>query len=264
MRREITATTHFFASLAITAAAVGTAFALPVDARAEGVAVQAGGDDASAASRGKSTSVQRPLAPFSKLHVDGSIDVDAHPGPHPGATVHADAQLEPLIETVVEGDTLVVRMKRGVHVFSFGRENTRVEVEFSQLTATRQSGSGDLHVSGLNAANFESAIHGSGDLKMDNAQLGNFALRIEGSGDVRIAGKADDAKFSIAGSGDISAQEFVARRVAVDIRGSGDARVNATDALDAHVAGSGDVTYRGHPHDISRNVMGSGSVTAAD
>ena len=40
--------------------------------------------------------------------------------------------------------------------------------------------------------------------------------------------------------------------------------MNATEALDARVAGSGDVTYRGHPHDISRNVMGSGSVSASD
>jgi hypothetical protein len=30
------------------------------------------------------------------------------------------------------------------------------------------------------------------------------------------------------------------------------------------VAGSGDVTYHGHPHDISRNVAGSGSIEAAD
>ena len=153
MRRPMTATTtHLFASLAMTAAAVGVAFALPADARAAGAVIVAPGDDDAASSSARHVSgVQRPVGAFTRLHVDGSIDVDAHPGPHPGVIVHASAQVEPLIETVVEGDTLVVRMKRGVHVYSFGHDDTRVEVEFAQLTATRQTGSGDLHVRGLAA-----------------------------------------------------------------------------------------------------------------
>jgi len=50
----------------------------------------------------------------------------------------------------------------------------------------------------------------------------------------------------------------------VSISGSGDARVNATDTLEARVAGSGDVSYSGHPHDVSRRVSGSGSVEASN
>jgi hypothetical protein len=51
--------------------------------------------------------------------------------------------------------------------------------------------------------------------------------------------------------------------VAVSIAGSGDARVNATESIDARVAGSGDVTYSGHPHDVNRRVSGSGSIESA-
>jgi hypothetical protein len=50
----------------------------------------------------------------------------------------------------------------------------------------------------------------------------------------------------------------------VSISGSGDAHVNATETIDARVAGSGDVTYSGHPHDVSRRVSGSGSIESAN
>jgi hypothetical protein len=258
-------TTHLLASLAMTAAAVGCAFVLPARAAAAGATVIAADDEGE--SRGADdhgAGVQRPLGAFSKLRIDGSIDVDAHPGPHPGATVHASKRIEPLIETVVEGDTLVVRMKHGASVITLGHDDTRVDVEFAQLSGTQQHGSGDLHVRGLVAPRLDAFIAGSGDLKMEGAQLGSFTLRIDGSGDVAVEGKADEAKFTIDGSGDVVADRLVARRVQVDIHGSGDARVNATDTLSASVAGSGDVTFRGHPHDVSRNVAGSGSVQSAD
>jgi hypothetical protein len=259
-------TTHLLASLAMTAAAVGCAFMMPVQAAAAAgftVIADDDGDDDSAGG-GRASAAPRVIGAFSKLRIEGSIDVYAHPGAHPGVIVHASKNIEPLVETVVEGDTLVVRMKRNVNVITFGHDDTRVDVEFAQLTATQQRGSGDLHIRGLEAPRLESSIAGSGDLKMENAQLGSFALRIDGSGDVAVEGKADEAKFSIDGSGDIAAERLVARRVEVAIRGSGDARVNATEALDARVAGSGDIVYRGHPHQVSRDVAGSGSVSAAD
>jgi len=52
--------------------------------------------------------------------------------------------------------------------------------------------------------------------------------------------------------------------VAVSISGSGDARVNATEAIAAQVAGSGDIRYSGHPREVTRQVSGTGSVEAAD
>jgi len=258
-------TTHLLASLAMTAAAVGCAFVLPVHALAAGLTITSDDDDHDVVeASGGGTAVQRPVGAFSKLRIEGSIDVDAHAGAHPGVTVHASKRLEPLIETVVEGDTLVVRMKRNVNVITIGHDDTRVDVEFAQLDATQQRGSGDLHVRGLNAPKLESSIAGSGDLKIEGAQLGSFSLRIDGSGDATLDGKADDVKLSIDGSGDIRAERLAARRVDVSIRGSGDARVNATENLEARVAGSGDVTYRGHPQHVSRDIAGSGSVSSAD
>ena len=260
MRRLTANATHFVATLAVTAAAVITAFAMPLPAHA--VTINVFGDGKMIAGSGKEVNVTRQVGAFSVLRLDTSIDVRAHQGAAPGVVVHADDNIEPLVETVVEGDKLTVRLKKDTSFRT--SHDVVVDVTFTSLSAVQQHGSGNLHIDTITAPRFESSIAGSGDLKIDRAQVGQFALSVAGSGDVLIAGSADEARFGIAGSGDIDAKNFVAKKVAVSISGSGDARVNATESLEAKVAGSGDVTYSGHPRDVSRRVSGSGSVDAAD
>ena len=258
---KITAnTTHAIATLAVTAAAVFAAFALPLPAQA--VTITIGGDGNMVAGSGKEVGVSRQVGAFSQLRLDSSVDVQAHQGTTPSVTVHADDNIEPLIETAVDGDTLVVRMKKGSSFRT--HHKVVVDVVFTSLTAVQQRGSGDLHIDRISGPKFESSISGSGDLNIENAQVGAFALRIAGSGDVIISGSADEARFGIAGSGDINARNFPAKKVSVSISGSGDAQVNATEALEAKVAGSGDVTYSGRPKDVSRRVSGSGSIESAN
>jgi hypothetical protein len=260
MRRLSSHATHLVATLAGTAAAVLTAFAMPLPAHA--LTINLGGDGKTMSGSGKEVTVTRPAGAFSVLRMDGSIDVRAHQGTTPGVTVHADDNIEPLIETAVEGDKLVVRMRKGTSFYT--RHEVYVDVVFTSLTAVQQNGSGDLRIDKLSAPRFESSIAGSGDLQIDNAQLGQFALSIAGSGDVTISGNAEEARFGIAGSGDVNARNLAAKKVSVSISGSGDARVNATEALEAKVAGSGDVTYAGHPREVSRHVSGSGSIEASN
>ena len=261
MRRITANATHFVATLAVTAAAVLTAFAMPTPAHAVTINLFSG-DGHTVSGSGKEVDVARNVGAFTVLRLDSSIDVQARQGATPSVSVHADDNIEPLIETTVEGDSLVVRMKKGASFST--HHNVVVNVVFTSLTAVQQHGSGDLHIDKVSGPKFESTIAGSGDLQIDSAQVGSFALSIAGSGDVVIAGSADEARFGVAGSGDINARNFAAKRVNISISGSGDAHVNATEAIDARVAGSGDVTYSGHPHDVTRRVSGSGSVEAAN
>ena len=260
--RAWTPTTHLVAALAVTAAAVATAFAMPTVANATTIVVFGKDGGGMLVGSGKMVAVARKVAPFTTLRLEDSVDVVAHPGPNPGVIVHADDNIEPMIDTSVEGDTLVVRFHKDKGTSFRTNRKLFVEVEFATLNGAQQRGSGDLHVSALTGPKFESSIAGSGDLQIDSVQVDDFAVSIRGSGDVKVAGRANQARFKIDGSGDVSAEELVARRVEVSIAGSGDAHVNATDAIEARVAGSGDVTYSGHPHDVSRSVAGSGSVEA--
>jgi hypothetical protein len=257
--RPLTARTHLLAALAITAATVAAAFAIPPAPAAAMTITISGDGEHLVAGSGHPVAVARKVGAFTGLRLDSSVDVTAHPGAD-GVVVHADDNIEPLIETVVEGDTLVVRLRRGASYRTNGR--VWVEVSFSALAQTQQRGSGDLRIAGISGARLASSIHGSGDLEIDDARLGSFSLAIAGSGDAKLSGRADEARFKVDGSGDIHASHFPARRVEIEVAGSGDAEVNATEAIDARVAGSGGVVYEGHPRDVSRRVAGSGSIEA--
>ena len=249
---------HLLVSLVLTGAAVFTAFALPLPAQAaDGINIHIGwgkGVDGS----GRSVSVARRIGAFNSLRIDGPIDVVARAGAAPAATVTAEDNIEPAIETVLEGSTLVVRLQKGSNFHTW--RPMKVDLTFTELNAADLRGSGDLKVDGLTAPRVTGSITGSGDLRLERAALGSVEVGVAGSGDVWVTGKADDARFSVAGSGDIHAGDLQARRVVVSISGSGDARVNASESLDARVAGSGDIVYSGNPSNVSRKVAGSGSI----
>ena len=247
-------TGRLFILAAVAFAALGAAVGGPTAAQAMDITIFRH----AIAGSGKHVDVTRRIGAFSRLQMEGPIDVDARPAATPGVIVHADDNVEPLIETVVDGATLTVRPRKGAS-FRSGHK-ILVEITFPVLAATRQSGSGDLHVSHVEGARLDSSIGGSGDLRIDDARLGNFTLGISGSGDVTIAGHADEAHFAVSGSGDVDAMTLSARRVDVSVAGSGDVRTTATESLAASVAGSGDVVYDGHPHEVSRQVAGSGSI----
>lgn len=245
---------RLLATFAATATAVAAAFVLPLPAQA--ATFPPFGAELVGSGRGVDT--VRRVGPFSALRMEGPLDVDAHPGAVPGVTVHADDNIEPLVETVLDGDTLVVRLRGGARIRNVRK--TWVEVTYATLAASRQTGSGDLHVTRLDGPSFEASVAGSGDLRVDDAQVGRFVLRIAGSGDATLAGHAREVRFAVAGSGDIDAARLVARNADIAVDGSGDVRAHAIEAIAARVNGSGDVSYAGHPRVVSRSVSGTGSI----
>ena len=121
------------------------------------------------------------------------------------------------METVVEGDALVVRMKKNS---SFNTNHKMVvDVDFTTLTGAQQRGSGDLVIDKVTGPKFTSSISGSGDLHIGDAQLGAFSLSIAGRAMSSSPGTADEARYAIDGSGDVNARGFAAKKVSVGIAG---------------------------------------------
>jgi len=199
----------------------------------------------------------RNVSGYTRVVLNGPIDVQLK---HTGAekvVVHADDNLVPLIETRVEGGKLSVGLKSDVSFRT--RSKLSVLVEFKQLDALQLRGSGDVQADVIKATIFEGVLQGSGNLRIERLEADTVAVSIAGSGDFDARGHAEKVGFVIQGSGDVNAAELQARSAAVRIAGSGDARVHATETLQARIAGSGDVRYRGTPQ-VEKKVAGSGDV----
>lgn len=124
----------------------------------------------------------------------------------------------------------------------------KVNVAGSGSVRAGQAGSADLRVAGSGsiathdvAGRVEATNVGAGDIDVASVQ-GPFNARIAGSGHVKVAGgHASAMQASIAGSGDIALQG-VADSLNASVVGSGDVRVlRVTGPIHKAVVGSGDV-----------------------
>lgn len=177
----------------------------------------------------------RPLEAFSRIDSSSSIDVKVDLGETSQAIVTADDNLMPMLQTVVMGDTLKVRMD-GSYVTSSA---LLVRVTTPTLEGINVSGSGNLEA-----------------LTVDTETL---TVDISGSGSVVTGGKAESLAATLSGSGRLDASALPVESARLAVSGSGSAKVQASDELEANVSGSGSVRYGASP-EVTKNVSGSGRV----
>lgn len=199
----------------------------------------------------------RALAPFTRLRIDGPVDVRLSQAAADQATVVADDNIEPLVETAVEGGTLVVRVKRDAGFTT--RRAPSVRVDARTLQAVAVNGSGDLSVERFKGDSLGLDVEGSGDVDLGLVDLKVLTVSISGSGDVRVSGRAEQQTWRISGSGDVDARSLAGRSARVELNGSGDASLGVTEQLDAELSGSGDLSYAGRPQ-LRQSVSGSGEI----
>jgi hypothetical protein len=236
---------------------------LRIKKEAQQLSISMGGNTiyGSSANRIKGSGVQvdkaRSVAAFSRIRLDGPVDVRLAPAEKEGLRVQADDNIEPLVTTTVEGDTLVVGLKDGSSFST--RHPLRVLVDFRSLQALQIKGSGDAHIERLKGERFELSLSGSGDARIGLLEVRELTATLSGSGDLTVAGSAEQQDWSLSGSGDVSAASLTGQRVKARLSGSGDLRLGVSQELDASLSGSGDLSYAGRPQ-LRSKVSGSGEL----
>ncbi|RAK69226.1 GIN domain-containing protein [Phenylobacterium kunshanense] len=125
-----------------------------------------------------------------------------------------------------------------------------------------QAGSGDARMGSTGALKVH--VTGSGDVAAGDVK-GGLDVTIAGSGSTAVRSIAGPLEVNIAGSGDVEIASGRATTMKVSIAGSGDIGFRGVaDSVQARIAGSGDVSVREVKGEISKTVMGSGSVRVGD
>jgi hypothetical protein len=193
---------------------------------------------------GPRTTETRTVAPFDRIEVDSSIDVDVVPGAADKVLVTAGKNVLDHVATRSSDGVLHVSIRdRGIVIGPDPFDDARVQVSGAALRDVRVRGSSELALGSIDARELSIEINGSGDVDADGT-VGNLIATIEGSGDADL-------------------RDLAARTATVSIQGSGDVRANVRDQLDVSIQGSGDVSYRGNPR-LRQHVSGSGDVHSDD
>ena len=121
-----------------------------------------------------------------------------------------------------------------------------------------QAGSGDTRMG--SSGSLKVRVAGSGDVAAADVR-GGLDVSIAGSGDTNVKSISGPLEVSVAGSGDVTIGGGRATTMKVSVAGSGDVDFRGSaDSLQARIAGSGDVHANEVKGQISKAIMGSGSV----
>ena len=191
---------------------------------------------------GEPVTQTRMVGDFSRLEVDGSIDLEVRLSnrPDPGVRVTAGEKTIDRIRTEVREDTLRLSThSEGLVIGPNPIGDVSVSLGVPALAGLEVVGDGSVSLSGLSAKRLE--------------------LRVRGSGDITARGRVDALEVEIDGSGDTNLAGLSAQTAQVRTDGSGRIDLRVSELLEIVSEGSGDIVYRGRPRIVSR-IEGSGDV----
>ena len=190
---------------------------------------------------------QRALTGFERIELLGSLDVKYQQADSFSVRVEAPVEVLKKVETRVDGNKLVVRMKGEGKLINFGvadSRNVTVYVTSPDFLGILLKGSGDFECQRLlDTDNLEISLQGSGDISFDDVIC-------------------DQVEVSLVGSGDVDVKNVKAQRSYINLVGSGDVKMNFDNSgiVEATVTGSGDITLNGNVRKYNSHVRGSGDM----
>ena len=204
----------------------------------------------------------RDVDAFTKVKLEGSMDVEVKVGAKQSVKVIADSDIIKYLRTRVHGGELEIDIKHesGTRKLFRRIEKMQVIITVPSLEGAEVHGSGDLLVEDAVADNFVLEVHGSGDAVLENAKVDSLDVELQGSGDIDMQGTCGDVRVELQGSGDINGTKMKCKAADVMLQGSGDVDVYATASADVTVRGSGDIRVAGKPDKINSRVRGSGDI----
>lgn len=194
---------------------------------------------------------QRQLTGFERIEQFGSIDVKYQQADSFSVRVEAPMKVLFDVETFVNGNKLVVRMKGEDKVINFGvpdADDVTVYVTSPDFLGIELKGSGDFESNGLvDTDNLDIALNGSGDIRFDDIIC-------------------DCVNVSLVGSGNVEVKNVKTIQSLVELVGSGDIKMWFDDSgsVESRLTGSGDIKLGGNVLNFKNNVRGSGDMEVSE
>jgi len=157
-----------------------------------------------------------------------------------------------IAETKITAETLTLRVS--------GSGSLQAEIAVANKLDVNLSGSGKMDLKGK-CKSVDANVSGSGKIKLDAGIVDKADFTISGSGKIEASGTASAVEASISGSGKVLAANLEATNCEVKLSGSGNVEINVKSSLDAHITGSGTISYKGNPDHINSNASGSGKIS---
>ena len=203
----------------------------------------------------------RDITGFTGVQVSSGIDVYLSQGSNFEVTVEADENLQEVILTEVEGNSLVVKTDR---VNIRNAKSKKVHITLPELKSLKISSAGDcIGQNTFSCEDLRISISSAGDLKLE-VEASRIDLDISSSGDANLSGTAEEFDVTLSSAGDLNAFDLVAAKVDVNVSSAGDARVHATEEISMNASSAGNIYYKGDASVVRSSSSSAGSISHRD
>lgn len=185
----------------------------------------------------------RPIESFSAIKIGGVLNVYLTQGDTESLTVEADENILDLIETENRGNTLVVRLKKGIDIKKAEQKNVYVtlrtldKLEIGGVVSVKSTtplvtDQLDLDIGGVSNTDLE-------------VECDRLDARADMVGSLVLRGKAREANIKNGGVGSLKAFDLEVDRLTIKNSGVGSAEVMAQEEISITSSGVGSVRYQG-------------------
>ncbi len=195
---------------------------------------------------------------FKDIDAGSAMNIYLKQGPDYSIRIDAEENILKLMKVTREGDKLVIGLKDGVNINP--TKDIKVYITAPDFQALEGSGACNYISQGNIKGNvIKLDLSGASSSQLD-VEVNKLAIEASGASEITLKGKA--AYFSVEGSGNTVIHSFplLSDHTKVDISGSGEAEVYAGQSLEVSISGSGEVSYKGSPSSIKKDISGAGNI----
>lgn len=210
---------------------------------------------------GKRVTDTREVAAFSRVDVSSAIELIATPGPAK-LTVTTDENLQEFIETLVEGDRLVVRVRDSVNIGYPHR--LLVEVSSPRLESLTASGASTARFTATACDRFELEATGASTVSVTGLDSTLVKANASGSSTVRATGTSKQLDADASGASSMFIRELSSTNATVLAEGASLLQFTATGTASGHASGASTIEIFGRPASAQIGSSGASTVRRAE
>ncbi len=204
---------------------------------------------------GKVITDARQVGAFKRVSINSAVKATVGPGAR-SLTLRADENLLPLLETVIEGDTLVIRTNAGELI----AHATALEATITNdvLEGVDASGAATVTGAATPTTSFPISASGSSDVVLTGLSSTSLTINASGSSTVTVSGAATTGAVTASGASDVHLRGVPLQSLQVDASGSSNVEAQVSGSLTGVASGASDIVITGNP---TNSVTVSGAST---
>jgi hypothetical protein len=209
---------------------------------------------------GEIIKVTRSLKAFDRLQVEQNVNVFLTEAPVQKVELEAGENIEPLIETVVEDGTLIIRNHNRCNWARSYDKPLNIYIDTPGIKYIVSNGTGMIKsLNTITLDTFDVQIMNSGNIDL-TVNSEKIVSHVYGAGDLTLQGSTIEHSCSIGGSSFLNAYGLSTHYTWIQSYTTGNCYANATDLLINRIDDVGDVHCKGHPATVQKTFNGKGNL----